>query len=652
MTMPATTAATERPYLLERVGEAAVVQYYADGFEALPTATKILAWHLYEAALAGRDIYFDQRHRHNLALRATLEALVRHAAALPDDSRAAIVRYAKLVWIHTGPYHSLTARKFVIELSQDAFAAAARAAAAAGARFPLRDGETVDALVDRLAPMLFDATCEPMVTSKNPPAGQDILAASANNLYEGVTMADLEGFSERYELNARLVKTKAGLVEEVYRVGGRYDAAIRRIVGHLEEAIPLAPTAMAAALQALVRFYRTGEVEDRRAYDIAWVADRESPVDTINGFIEVYMDARGCKGAWEAIVSYVNDGKTRQCQAIADAAQWFEDRMPWDPKYRKPQVTGVSARAIDVVVEAGDSAPMTPIGINLPNDQAIRETHGSKSVSLSNIFDAYNKSTPASLREEFSWSPEEAARAERWGDFAAELSTNLHEIIGHGSGLVEPAVAEDLSSRLREQYSTLEETRADLVALYFVADPQMVALGLCDAEDHRDIVLAEYEGYARNALVQLRRVREGTTLEEDHMRNRQAIVHWLMANTTAIERRVRDGKTYYVLVDAAAFREGCGRMLAEVQRIKAQADHAAAAALFEAHGTHFAAALRDEVLARTEALDLPAYTAFVQPELEPVRDAAGAVTDVRMTYPCDFTAQMLRYADRYATLQA
>jgi dipeptidyl-peptidase-3 len=652
MTTPATSAATERPYLLERIGEAAVVQYYADGFAALPPPTKVLAWHLYEAALAGRDIYYDQRYRHNLVLRGTLDVLVRHAAALPEASRDAIVHYAKLVWIHTGPYHSLTARKFVIDLSREAFTAAARAAATAGARFPLAVGETLDGLIDRLAPVLFDAAFEPMVTSKMPPAGQDILTASANNLYEGVTLADLDSFTERYELNARLVKTPAGLVEEVYRVGGRYDAAIRRIVGHLEDAIPLAPTACAEALRALVRFYRTGEIEDRRAYDIAWVADRESPIDTINGFIEVYMDARGCKGSWEAVVSYVNDGKTRQCQTIADAAQWFEDRMPWDPKYRKPAVTGVSARAIDVVVEAGDSAPMTPIGINLPNDQAIREVHGSKSVSLSNIFEAYNKSTPSSLREEFSWSPDEAARAERWGDFAAELSTNLHEIIGHGSGLVEPEVAEDLSNRLREQYSTLEETRADLVALYFVADPHLVTLGLLDADDHRDIVLAEYEGYARNAIVQLRRVREGTTLEEDHMRNRQAIVHWLMAHTAAIERRVRNGKTYYVMVDAAAFRAGCGRMLEEVQRIKAQADYAAAATLFDAHGTHFEAALRDEVLARTEALDLPAYTGFVQPELEPVRDASGEIVDVRITYPCDFTAQMLRYADRYATLTA
>jgi dipeptidyl-peptidase III len=650
MTVPATTAATERPYLLERIGEAAVVQYYADGFESLPVPTKILAWHLYEAALSGRDIYYDQRYRHNLALRATLEALVRHAGVIPAESRDAILRYAKLVWIHTGPYHSLTARKFVVEVSREAFTAAVRAAAGAGARFPVRDGETIDGLIERLAPVLFDAAFDPMVTSKMPPPGQDILTASANNLYDGVAMADLDGFSERYELNARLVKTPDGLVEEVYRVGGRYDAAIRRIVGHLEAAIAHAPAATAEALRALVRFYRTGAVEDRRAYDIAWVADRDSPIDTINGFIEVYLDARGCKGAWEAVVSYVNESKTRQCQTIADAAQWFEDRMPWDPKYRKPQVTGVSARAIDVVVEAGDSAPMTPIGINLPNDQAIREVHGSKSVSLSNIFDAYNKSTPSSLREEFSWSPDEAARAERWGDFAAELGTNLHEVIGHGSGLVEPEVSADLSARLKEQYSTLEETRADLVALYFVADPQMVTLGLCEADDHRDIVLAEYEGYARNALVQLRRVREGTTLEEDHMRNRQAIVHWLMANTTAIERRVRGGKTYHVMVDAAAFREGCGRMLAEVQRIKAQADYAAAAALFEAHGTHFDPVLRDEVLARTDALNLPAYTGFVQPELEPVRDAAGAIVDVRIAYPCDLTAQMLRYADRYATL--
>ena len=295
---------------------------------------------------------------------------------------------------------------------------------------------------------------------------------------------------------------------------------------------------------------------------------------------------------------------------------------------------------------------MTPIGINLPNDQAIREVYGSKSVSLSNIFDAYDKSTPASLREEFSWSPDEAARAERWGDFAAELSTNLHEIIGHGSGLVEPEVAEDLSNRLREQYSTLEETRADLVALYFIADPQMVALGLLEADDHRDIVLAEYEGYARNAIVQLRRVREG-----HHPRggpHAQPPGDRALADGAHHRDRapaVRNGKTYYVMVDAAAFRDGVGRMLARVQRIKAQADYGAAAALFEAHGTHFEPALRDEVLARTDALDLPAYTGFVQPRAR-ARARRGRRHHRRAHHVSVRLrrAQMLRYADRYATL--
>jgi dipeptidyl-peptidase-3 len=342
----------------------------------------------------------------------------------------------------------------------------------------------------------------------------------------------------------------------------------------------------------------------------------------------------------------VNPHKTRLIQTLAEAAQWFEDRMPWDPVYRKPMVTGVSARAIDVVIEAGDAAPMTPIGINLPNDQAIRETHGSKSVSLSNVLEAYDRSTPRSLRTEFSWSPEEAERAERFGSFASELATNLHEVIGHGSGLVSERVAASLPATLAEHYSSLEETRADLVALYFIADPQLVALGLIEEADHEDVILAEYEGYARNALVQLRRVREGDTLEEDHMRNRQTIVHWLMANTAAIERRTRDGRTYYVMVDAAAFRAGVARLLAEVQRVKAEGDYAAAAQLFETYGARFDPALRDEIVARTDALDLAAYTGFVQPMLEPEIDERGEITDVRISYPLDFTCQMLAYAER------
>src|SRR6185312_3928523 len=299
---------------------------------------------------------------------------------------------------------------------------------------------------------------------------------------------------------------------------------IRGIVGHLEKAVPFATPAMAAALQALIRFYRTGETADRVAYDIAWVQDKDSPVDTINGFVEVYMDARGTKGAWEALVYYVNPHKTAGIRKLADAAQWFEDRMPWDDKYKKQGVRGVSANAIDVVIETGDSGPVTPIGINLPNDQAIREQHGSKSVSLSNVSEALDKSTLPEFRTEFAWTPEEVQRAEKWSALAGELTTNMHEVIGHASGKVEERLQGKPQTALKEQYSALEEARADLVALYFLPDPKLVELGLMQKADQDDIVRAEYEHYAQNGLVQLRRVRQGTQIEEDHMRNRQMIV--------------------------------------------------------------------------------------------------------------------------------
>jgi dipeptidyl-peptidase III len=369
-------------------------------------------------------------------------------------------------------------------------------------------------------------------------------------------------------------------------------------------------------------------------------------VDTINGFVEVYMDARGMKGAWEALVYYVNQEKTAGIRRLAAAAQWFEDRMPWAPEYRKQGVRGVTANAIDVVVEGGESGPTTPVGINLPNDQAIREHHGSKSVSLSNVNVAYDKSTLPEFRREFAWSDEEAARAEKWSSLAGELTTDLHEVIGHGSGRVSPRLAGPPQASLREQYSSIEEARADLVALYFIAEPKLAELGLLAAEDQDEIVAAEYEGYTRNALVQLRRVREGTQLEEDHMRNRQMIVHWLMAHSAAIEVRRREGKTYYVMVDATAFREGVGRLLAEVQGIKAEGDYAAAKALVETYGVRFDPALRDEVVARVERLNMPSYTGFVQPKLTPVMADDGTIADVEISYPLDLTRQMLEYSGR------
>jgi dipeptidyl-peptidase-3 len=640
---PSATA-VERQYLLDRIDDAAVVQVYADGFEALPLGQKTLIWHLYEAAIAGRDIFLDQKYASSLEMRDVLESILTHSANVDKATLDEVTRYTKLFWINNGPHNNLTARKFVLQCSPAAFAAAAHAAEMAGATFPSKNGETLDQLLARLQPKFFDPNVDPIVTNKTPPEGKDLLAASSNNLYVGVTMKDLEGYSERYPLNSRLVKRDGRLGEEVYRVGGLYSSQISAVVKHLENAVPFATESMAAALRALIKYYKSGEPKDREAYDIAWVADKTSPVDTINGFTEVYLDARGMKGAWEALVFYVNTEKTSAIQKLAQNAQWFEDRMPWDPKYRKPGVQGITANAIDVVVETGDSGPVTPIGINLPNDQTVRERHGSKSVSLSNITEAYDKSTLPEFRTEFSWTPDEAARAEKWGALAGELTTNMHEVIGHASGRIEERLKGNPQALLKEQYSALEEARADLVALYFLPDPKLVELGLVIKEDQPDIVRAEYEGYTRNAIVQLRRVREGSQLEEDHMRNRQMIARWLMANTKSIEARTRDGKTYYVMTDAAAFREGVGRLLGEVQRIKAQGDYPAAKQLFETYGVHFDSKLRDEVVARVDRLKLPSYTGFVMPKLEAVTNAAGEITDVTISYPRDLTKQMLEYS--------
>jgi len=641
---PASAASNERTYLLERVDDAAVVQLYADGFHELPLKEKTLVWHLYQAAMAGRDIFYDQRYAHSLDMRDVLEAIVAHAERVDPATRDEIVRYTKLFWINSGPYNNLTARKFILTCAPASFAAAARAAAAAGARFPQKNGETLDQLLARLQPMFFDPNVDPMVTNKTPSGGGDILTSSANNLYVGVTMKDLEGFAEHYALNSRMVKENGHLTEEVYRVGGRYSAQISAIVQHLNDALPFATEPMANALRALIKFYQTGEKRDREAYDIAWVQDKASPVDTINGFIEVYLDSRGVKGAWEGLVFYVNPEKTSEIRKLAANAQWFEDRMPWDPKYRKQGVKGITANAIDVVIETGDSGPITPVGINLPNDQAIREHYGSKSVSLSNVNEAYDKSTLPEFRTEFSWTPEEAARATKWNALAGDLTTNMHEVIGHASGRISERLKGNPQSELKEQYSALEEARADLVALYFLPDAKLVELGLVAKADQDEIVRAEYESYTRNALVQLRRVREGSQIEEDHMRNRQMIVGWLMSNTEAIDVRKRDGKTYYVLTDQAAYREGVGRLLAEVQRIKAEGDYRAAKQLFETYGVRFDPKLRDEVLARVEKLRLPSYTGFVMPRLEAATRPSGEIGDVTISYPKDLTKQMLEYS--------
>ena len=626
-------AGAERKYLLERVEDAAVIQLYADGFDALPLREKTLIWHLSQAALAGRDIFIDQKHRDALEMRNLLEQVLTHSQGVDPATLAEIQRYMKLFWINNGPYNNLTARKFVLKLTPDALLSATRQAG------------LLDATVRRLTPMFLDPNVDPIVTNKTPAAGKDILEASANNLYFNVKLADLKGFTEKHGLNSRLVKQPDGkLVEEVYKIGGRYSAQLTEVVTHLEAAIPFATEPMAKALSALIQWYRTGDDADRAKYDIAWVQDKMSPVDTINGFIEVYLDPRGIKGGWEALVFYVNQEKTARIHKLADNAQWFEDRMPWDPQYRKPNVTGIVANSIDVVIETGDSGPVTPVGINLPNDQALREQYGSKSVALSNVREAGDRATPGSMRSEFAWTAEEAERAAKYGDLSAELHTDMHEVIGHASGRMSPRVKVTPQQALKETFSALEEGRADLVGLYFLPDMKLAELGILTAANQDSLVRAEYESYTRNALVQLRRVREGTQIEEDHMRNRQMIVRWLMANSKAIEQRTRDGKTYLVMVDPQAFREGAGRLLAEVQRIKSEGDYPAAKKLFETYGVHFDPKLRDEVVARVDKLNLPSYSGYVMPKLTAVTGADGKITDVKISYPMDLTAQMLEYS--------
>jgi dipeptidyl-peptidase-3 len=641
---PPPSADSDRKYLLEQVDDASVIQLYADQFAALPLREKTLVWHLSQAAIAGRDIFYDQKHRNALEMRRVLEAIVSHPEGVDPATLAEIQRYTKLFWINTGPYNNLTARKFVLKTTPQALAAAAKAAASAGASFPTQPNESVDQLLTRLGPMFFDPNVDPSVTNKTPGPGRDIVSSSANNLYSGVSLADLRGFTEKYGLNSRLVKTNGRLVEEVYRVGGLYDKEIRQIIGHLEAAIPFSTEPMANALRALIQFDKTGETVDRVKYDIAWVADKSSPVDTINGFIEAYLDPRGIKGSWEALVFYVNREKTERIQKFANNAQWFEDHMPYDAKYRKSDVKGIVANAIDVVIETGDSGPVTPIGINLPNDQRIREQYGSKSVSLSNVRQASDSALPASMRTEFSWTPEEADRTLKFGALAAELLTDMHEVIGHASGQQAAGFKGTPQEAIKEHFSALEEGRADLIGLYFIADPKLTELGIVPAADQDAIVRAEYEAYTRNAIVQLRRVREGTQIEEDHMRNRQMIVRWLMANTKAIEQRTRDNKTYLVLTDPKAFREGVGKLLAEVQRIKSEGDFTAAKALFDTYGIHFDASLRDEAVRRVDSLNLPSYSGFVMPKLTAIKGPDGTITDVQISYPMDLTKQMLEYA--------
>ncbi len=639
----------DRKYELDRVGTAAVVQLYADGFDQLNPRDKILAYHLVQAAIAGRDINIDQRFAYALPIRTVLESLWLVKGDLPADVRAEVERYTKLFWVHNGIHDNLTTRKELLRLDREQYQAAIATAAAKG--HPIDAAQLAPAQsTDEIFAICTDPHSFVSVTDKSPEGGGDPVAASCNNLYVGCTTADLEAFQEHYGLNSRVVKRADGTLEEqVYRSGngkdvppGRYADRIAAVNAHLRDALPFAPAATHKALELLIRYNETGEAADWRNFNIAWVQDKDSVVDLALGFIEVYLDVRGIKGAWQAVISFRNEEKTHEIAALAQQTQWFEDRMPWEARFKKQEVKGISARAISVITETGDCGPITPIGVNLPNEADIRRDYGSKSVNLSNVVEAYDKTSGKGAAKEFSFTSEEAARAEKYAAAMDDLHTNLHEVVGHASGQVLDSVPNP-AQILGTYYSTLEEGRADLVGLYWIADAKLKEMGLVPDDD---AVLAKYEAYTRNALLQLRRVPKGGKIEEDHMRNRQLIVHWLLRNSDAIAVEHRDGKVYYRVTSAAAYRDGCGKLLAEVMRIKATGDFKAGKSLVETYGTKVDPALREEVVARLESLHLPSVTGFVQPELRAKRDAAGAITDVEVWYPCDLADQMLRWSGR------
>ena len=638
----------ERRYLLDRVDKTVIVQLYADGFAALSYDDKMLAYHLSQAAIAGRDIFLDQRFVYALPLRWVLESLWLIRTDLADDVRGEIERYCKLFWVHSGIHDNLTTQKRPLRLSWEQFAAACEIAHAAGHTLSARELAPLRDLRQAYA-VLTDPETDKSVTDKSTENGNDPVAASCNNLYVGVTSADLEGFEEQNGLNSRLVKRDGVLVEEVYRCGdardyppGRYAEEIAQINEHLRMALPYAPPPTREALRRLMRYNQTGTLEDWREFNIAWVKDNDSNVDFICGFIEVYLDARGMKGAWEAVISYRDEHKTKAIAELAVEASWFEARMPWDEKFKKKDVKGISARAINVIMETGDSGPITPIGINLPNETDVRENYGSKSVNLANIVETYNRVSTAGSLDEFSFTAAEAERARSYGAAMDDMHTNLHEVVGHASGQVNAEITNP-AQRLGLFYSTLEEGRADLVGLYWIADQKLEDMGMVPNDE---AVLAKYEAYARNALVQLRRVPLGHRVEEDHMRNRQLIVLWLLANDGGVHVERKDGKTFYVVDSAEKFRQKCGELLAELMRIKAEGDFKAGKELVETYGVKIDPTLHQEVLARIERLNLPSVTGFVQPELRLVTDDRGKVTDVEVFHCQDLADQMLRWSGR------
>ena len=635
-----------------------MLRYQVPGFADLSNQQKELLYYLSQAALSGRDIMYDQNYKHNLRIRRTIEEVLKnYSGDRQSQSFANFLSYAKQMWFANGIHHHYSGAKFTPLFDQEYFSEIIMASTE-GSQFPLREGQSLVQLVAELTPIIFDPTIDPKKV--NTADGVDKVATSAVNFYEGVTEQEVVDFYATrstndddtpvsHGLNSKLTKVDGEIVEQVWRVGGMYNDALEQVVYWLERAIDVAENEkQKKTFELLVKYYRSGDLEDFDAYNIAWVEDIDSTVDVINGFIEVYNDPLGYRGSFESVVSFRDAEATLRISAIGDRAQWFEDNSPILNEHKKADVTGIDGKVITVVMESGDASPATPIGINLPNSSWIRAQHGSKSVSLGNIVGAYN-SSPSKTLAEFAYSEEEILRSRTHSEQAGDLHTDMHEVIGHASGQINPGVGTTRET-LRQYASTLEEGRADLVALYYIMDPMLIEIGVMDS---LDVGRSEYDAYIRGgAMLQLYRLQPGELVEEAHMRNRQLVALWSYEQgleDNVIERVVRDGKTYFVVNDYEKLREIFGRLLREIQRIKSEGDFEAARELVENYGTQVDQELHAEVLQRYAALEVAPYSGFINPRIV-ADDENGVVSNVRVEYPNDFMAQMLEYAEDYSFL--
>jgi dipeptidyl-peptidase III len=656
---PQSHPAPEKEALVDRVDSTAFIQLEAESFRALTPKQKKVAYWLERASIAIDPIIYDQLSAYGLRQKRLLEEIVAHPEGTSPEAMSKILSYTKLFWANRGNHNETTSQKFLPAFTFEELETAAGNALQHGAlryRYaalpPIRTRRALQKELDELKPAFFDLQFEPMITAKSPQAGKDILQSSSNTFYSSnITMGALKDFQDKYPLNSRLVKQPDGkLVEEAYRAGtpdgrvkpGLYSEFLSRAIIYLQKAAAVADSKQAKVIGDLIRYYQTADPKDWIAFDIDWVQDNAN-VDFANGFIEVYRDARGSKGSSQSFVSVTDQKVSALMEKIAANAQYFEDRAPWDPQYRKQGVKPPVAKAVETVVETGDFHVIT-VGDNLPNENEVHEKYGSKSFLFTGSSRALYYAGGFAALEEFASSPEEIALGKKYGDEAATLSTGLHEVIGHGSGKVNPKLTHEPAFYLKEYYSTLEEGRADLMALWNAFDPKLEELGLISSPD---VAKTMYYQAARVALTQLRSIPRGDSIEEDHQRDRQMIVNYIMDKTGAIQMVDRDGKYYIEIKDFEKMRQGVGMLLKELMRIKAEGDYNAIKTLVDKYGTRFDPAVRDQVVSRYKALNLPTYWAGVNSELTAKFAANGQLLGVDISYPRDEVRQYLNYGSMY-----